>query len=76
MAATGQQHQQQQQQQVQPNNTLAGQSDQQAAATRAALSMMATNAMVITAPNAPEAMAVAQTAQAIGAKGAFVILLL
>lgn len=65
--------QQQPQQQATPNSNA--NPDQQAAA-RAALSMMASNAMLIAASNAPDAMAVATAAQAIGVKGAFIILLL
>lgn len=86
MAAANNQQQQpqsQQQQQPQPQSQTQPQSqpnsalpnDQQAAA-RAALSMMASNALVLTAPNAPDAMAIAATAQALGVKGAFIILLL
>lgn len=73
-ATNNQQQQQQQPQQTTNNNPNATNSDQQAS--RAALSMMASNAMLIAAPNAPDAIAMANAAQALGAKGAFVILLL
>lgn len=74
MATVNQQQQQQHQQpQATPNNNT--NTDQQAAA-RAALSMMASNAMLIGPSNTPDAMAVAAAAQAIGVKGAFIILLL
>lgn len=43
---------------------------------RDGLSMLASNAMLISATNAPDAMALAQSAQALGVKGAFVILIL
>lgn len=75
MAASNQQQQQQSQQQQQQQQQSALAPDQQAAA-KAALSMVASNAMLIAAPNAPDAMAVAAAAQAIGVKGAFIILLL
>lgn len=62
MTAAGQQQQQQpQQQQQQPLGTQ---------------NVMASNAMLIAASNAPDAMAMATAAQAIGVKGAFIILLL
>lgn len=77
MATVNQQQQQQQQHQQQSQATPNSNTnpDQQAAA-RAALSMMASNAMLIGPSNTPDAMAVAAAAQAIGVKGAFIILLL
>lgn len=65
---------QQQQPQSQPQQTSVGQEQQ--ATSRSGLSTVASNAMLIAASNAPEAMAVATAAQAMGVKGAFIILLL
>lgn len=58
------------------SNNQSQQDQQQQAAARAALSGMAPNAMILNASNVPDAMAVATAAQAIGVKGAFIILLL
>lgn len=79
-ATNNQQHQhqaqQQHQQQTAINNNPSATNNGDQQATRSALSMMASNAMLIAAPNAPDAIAMANAAQALGAKGAFVILLL